>query len=276
MDLVAGVRKEGSRGGRDSFKWSDVKQSSHRENYLGHSIMAPVGRWQQNRDLNWYAKTDDSSAADKAKQEREEEIRRIKEAEQDAMALALGLPVAPRASNNANLTPLGGQEVRKAVQDATEGEGDGDGDGGRGIGFGSYGGVVGNDAEDEILAPIGMDSAVRPLGQEKDGRDRHRSRHTTETQTGNIVIVTTVNTANTGGTDPGLARCRDLQDQNVATEDQRQTVVVTPVVPSAIDQVLHDVIVSAIVAIMKAAEMHTIGIIVVEQDYPSVTPICFY
>lgn len=136
--------------------------------------MAPVGRWQQKRDLSWYAKSGDS--ADKAKQEREEEIRRIKEAEQDAMALALGLPVAPRVSNNANLTPLGGGEVRKAVQEATEG--DGEGDVGRGgIGFGSFGGVAGNDAEDEILAPIGMDSGTRLLRQEKDGRDRgHRTR----------------------------------------------------------------------------------------------------
>ncbi|KAJ5674685.1 uncharacterized protein N7477_004619 [Penicillium maclennaniae] len=57
MDLVAGVRKEGSRanmtfpisGGRTEFKWSDVKDSSHRENYLGHSLMAPVGRWQQEK-----------------------------------------------------------------------------------------------------------------------------------------------------------------------------------------------------------------------------------
>ena len=40
MDLVAGVRKEGSRGGRDSFKWEDVKDDQHRENYLGHSLMA--------------------------------------------------------------------------------------------------------------------------------------------------------------------------------------------------------------------------------------------
>lgn len=40
MDLVQTVRKEGSRGGRGDFKWEDVKASSHRENYLGHSLMA--------------------------------------------------------------------------------------------------------------------------------------------------------------------------------------------------------------------------------------------
>ena len=40
MDLVAGVRKEGSRGGRGDFKWEDVRDSQHRENYLGHSLMA--------------------------------------------------------------------------------------------------------------------------------------------------------------------------------------------------------------------------------------------
>lgn len=40
MDLVQTIRKEGSRGGRDAFKWEDVKSSSHRENYLGHSVMA--------------------------------------------------------------------------------------------------------------------------------------------------------------------------------------------------------------------------------------------
>ncbi|EED19285.1 conserved hypothetical protein [Talaromyces stipitatus ATCC 10500] len=183
MDLVAGVRKEGSRGGRDSFKWSDVKESSHRENYLGHSIMAPVGRWQQGRDLNWYAKNNQDS--DAAKQEHEEEIRRIKEAEQDAMALALGLPVAPRsAASNANMTPLGGNDVRKAVQESTETEDRTGDDGGRGIGFGSYGGVAGsmNETDGETLAPIGMDSAGDRLSvREKDGgRGResrcHRSR----------------------------------------------------------------------------------------------------
>ena len=30
--------REGTRGGRDQFKWDDVKLDKHRENYLGHSL----------------------------------------------------------------------------------------------------------------------------------------------------------------------------------------------------------------------------------------------
>lgn len=165
-----------SSGGRDSFKWSDVKESSHRENYLGHSLMAPVGRWQQGRDLNWYAKNKDAS--DVEKQARDEELRRVKEAEQDAMARALGLPVAPRPSDNANLTPLGKNEVRKAIQETTDA--DENAEEGRGIGFGSYGGLAPGEAEVETLAATGMDSDIRLRGRESGERDQtsrdHRSR----------------------------------------------------------------------------------------------------
>ncbi|MCJ1293869.1 hypothetical protein MMC34_005426 [Xylographa carneopallida] len=103
MDLVAGVRKEGSRGGRGDFKWEDVKGDQHRENYLGHSLMAPVGRWQKNKDLGWYTKGDGSAeAVEAAAKERREEIARIKEAEADALREALGYKVEKRVAGVGN------------------------------------------------------------------------------------------------------------------------------------------------------------------------------
>lgn len=107
MDLLSTVRKQGSRGGVN-FSWEEVATSPHRENYLGHSIKAPVGRWAQGRDLTWYAKadtktTDLNETEDERKaRERREEIRRIKEAEEDAIAKALGLPVKERNTTGAN------------------------------------------------------------------------------------------------------------------------------------------------------------------------------
>ena len=54
------------------------------KNYLGHSINAPTGRWQKNKDVHWYNR--DLSTADA---ERAEEIRKIKEAEAEALSVAL-------------------------------------------------------------------------------------------------------------------------------------------------------------------------------------------
>ncbi|BGP55125.1 hypothetical protein JCM8202v2_002720 [Rhodotorula sphaerocarpa] len=86
----------GTRGGQGDFKWSDVAADKDREYYLGHSLRAPVGRWQNNKDLTWYDKDGTGPDADQRERERQEELRRLKEAEEDALAQALGFAPTPR------------------------------------------------------------------------------------------------------------------------------------------------------------------------------------
>ncbi|KAF4634095.1 hypothetical protein G7Y89_g4011 [Cudoniella acicularis] len=142
MDLLSSIRKSGSRGGVN-FSWDEVSTSQHRENYLGHSLMAPVGRWQKGRDLNWYAKADDTkgkdgeTAEEKKARERREEIKMIKEAEEDALSRALGLPVADRGTGTgANGISVG--EVNRMVKEAGVGDEDEVDDVGKGKGFGDF------------------------------------------------------------------------------------------------------------------------------------------
>ncbi|KAF8636807.1 hypothetical protein AX17_003245 [Amanita inopinata Kibby_2008] len=87
----------GTRGGQAEFKWSDVSADKDREHYLGHSINAPTGRWQKNKDVHWY-----SREVKLTDNERAEEIRRIKELEANALAAALGFEPPSKISSQSD------------------------------------------------------------------------------------------------------------------------------------------------------------------------------
>ena len=139
--------------------------------------MAPVGRWQKNKDLSWYAKSDTSPAALTAAEQRKEEIRTIKEAEESALSEALGY--GPTIRNNANETPIGQKEVERAIKETAEG----DEDAPKGVGFGGFDrGVVGKE-ESEVLGGVGLDTIGKSLTEKrrdgeriKEKRRRSRSR----------------------------------------------------------------------------------------------------
>lgn len=84
--MFGSSRSGGVRGGQDQFNWDDVKVDKHRENYLGNSLMAPVGRWQKGKDLSWYARDKKGSKA----VSKEDELAAVKAAEHEALMAALG------------------------------------------------------------------------------------------------------------------------------------------------------------------------------------------
>ncbi|KAF1990165.1 hypothetical protein K402DRAFT_371199 [Aulographum hederae CBS 113979] len=188
MDLVQTIRKEGSRGGRANFSWEDVKADESRDHYLGHSLKAPVGRWQKNRDLTWFSNSKDASASQSdlaaAEAARKEEFKRVKEAEENALAASLGLPLPHQnKEENPNLAPLGEKAARRAlegnvVDDAEEVDLDGEG---KGLGFGHEGGKgrAGRremEGDREVLRGEERAGFVGGRPQDIKRKDRRRSR----------------------------------------------------------------------------------------------------
>ncbi|XP_054716695.1 multiple myeloma tumor-associated protein 2 homolog [Uloborus diversus] len=99
----------GVRGGADQFTWESVKTDKHRENYLGHSLKAPVGRWQKGKDLSWYAK--ERKEGDASVKNEKSELAAIKRAEEEAMLIALGHNIVRKESQ-----ALTKEEMKEALR----------------------------------------------------------------------------------------------------------------------------------------------------------------
>ncbi|WVO22040.1 uncharacterized protein IAS62_003360 [Cryptococcus decagattii] len=114
--MYDGPIRGGTRGGQGDFRWSAVANDKHRENYLGHSINAPVGRWSKNKDIHWYNREVSEDDTAKAARERAEELQRIKQQEEDALAAALGYAV-PMRDTDGEGTGSNNIPVRKSEKD---------------------------------------------------------------------------------------------------------------------------------------------------------------
>ena len=93
------------------------------DNYLGSTVNAPQGRWQKNKDIHWYArdKTDDDPSI--AAQKKREEIRKLREAEEDALSVALGFAPTKRDDGDGTGTGANGIKVEnKEIEEAEKEE----------------------------------------------------------------------------------------------------------------------------------------------------------
>lgn len=183
--IFNGPPRGGTRGGRSEFKWEDVKASTDREYYLGHSVKALAGRWQKGKDVYWYTKDKDGGNSETARQH---ELQLVKQREEELMMEALGMkPKAPRHVQTSNRQNLDSIEMRKLLS-AGDQEDDARVPGQRvveeervrGLGY-SAGGYQGGESRREILGGVGVSGADAyggrpPLRTEREREHGRRSR----------------------------------------------------------------------------------------------------
>ncbi|XP_033646554.1 multiple myeloma tumor-associated protein 2 homolog [Asterias rubens] len=112
------IPRGGTRGGADQFTWDSVKTDKDREYYLGHSLKAPVGRWQDGKDLQWFSKDrkDKESTLN-------DERQKVKQAEKEAMMAALGQKVvktSPQAAASSQYIQPPSQTSRVETEHASK------------------------------------------------------------------------------------------------------------------------------------------------------------
>ncbi|KAI9911785.1 hypothetical protein PsorP6_009014 [Peronosclerospora sorghi] len=110
-------RVGGTRGGADQFNWEDVKNDKYRENYLGHSVQAPVGRWQRGKDLTWYARANKSQRSEAL----QKELALAKQQDEDLMNEALGIAPKRRHVSGDGLTVSEMKELLKRGESERDG-----------------------------------------------------------------------------------------------------------------------------------------------------------
>ncbi|KAJ3326249.1 hypothetical protein HDV06_000125 [Boothiomyces sp. JEL0866] len=106
--------REGNRGGLGLFRWENIKEDKHREIYLGNTVKCAVGRWQKNKNLNWF---NEQKMAGETQVELDE-IAEIKRKETEAMMEALGMKKAEDAViNQQDMTKIVKNELPEQIVD---------------------------------------------------------------------------------------------------------------------------------------------------------------
>uniref|UniRef100_A0A0C9SD25 Putative kinase phosphorylation protein n=1 Tax=Amblyomma americanum TaxID=6943 RepID=A0A0C9SD25_AMBAM len=166
----------GTRGGADQFNWEDVKDDNYRENYLGHSLRAPVGRWQKGKDLTWYAKEKAQAAATS----RESEIAAAKKAEEEAMLAALGFATPAKPTHQ----PLTKAEVTEALRRNDGSRDDVDTDRVSGVGTNARGDFCTRGKRPaegvEFISPAASAQDDRRKEREENSSKKHKAEHKKE------------------------------------------------------------------------------------------------